>query len=330
MRKRRRNLFTHPCLFPPVVVLSLIFFISVSNNSCRAADGSNIHAAGLTQLTQRSSSQIFQPVSETQEESNTLPFFPGRWFFIVCIGAAVGFLSGMFGKGGSAMTTPALQVFAGVAPFAALTSPLPATLPTTLSASFAYGGKKLVNMPLVGTITLYGVPATIAGAFASDWAGGKFLMFTTAIFIFILGISLISGAMNNTSEAQPSHASAAPPVWKTITVALVAGGLSGLLANSGGVLLGPLFIRFLRVPVKQAMATSLVCAAALAIPGMLAHWYLGHIDWQIVLALTIGAIPFSYLGARVAIFMTSVTLERAFGVMLAALGVYDFLYNVWK
>lgn len=54
-------------------------------------------------------------------------------FIILIIGATVGFLSGLLGKGGSTITTPSLQIFAGITPFAALASPLPATLPTTLS-----------------------------------------------------------------------------------------------------------------------------------------------------------------------------------------------------
>lgn len=70
---------------------------------------------------------------------------------ILVIGGVVGFLSGLLGKGGSAITTPALQIFAGINPFAALASPLPATLPTTLSASVAYSKENLINKRVVIT-----------------------------------------------------------------------------------------------------------------------------------------------------------------------------------
>jgi uncharacterized protein len=243
---------------------------------------------------------------------------------IFLIGALVGFLSGLLGKGGSAITTPALQIFAGVTPFAALASPLPATLSTTLSASVAYMNKNLIHKKVVVISILLGIPATIAGSFYSDWLGGKFLMILTGIFVLSLGISffvfLSPEEMGYTESV---------PVWKISVIALAVGFLSGLLANSGGVLFGPLFIRVLKLPVKQALASSLLIAAGLAVPGTIAHWYLGHIDWWIVLWLSISSIPFSYLGARVAIKMHSQMLEKIFGIVLILFGAFDLWYNIF-
>jgi len=111
---------------------------------------------------------------------------------ISLIGAIVGFLSGLLGKGGSAITTPALQIFAGINPFSALASPLPATLPTTLSASIAYRRENLINKRVVTICILLGIPATFLGSFFSDWLGGYTLMILTGIFVLSLGISFFS------------------------------------------------------------------------------------------------------------------------------------------
>ena len=243
---------------------------------------------------------------------------------IILIGAVVGFLSGLLGKGGSAITTPALQIFAGINPFAALASPLPATLPTTLSASFAYRDKNLINKRVVLISILIGIPATLAGSYYSDWFGGKALMILTALFVLGLGISFF--IFNNDGQ---TRSSAGTPNWKISLVAISVGFLSGLLANSGGVLFGPLFIRFLKLPTKEALASSLLVAAGLAIPGTIAHWYLGHIDWQVVLFLSLSSIPFSYLGARVALQMQNVQLEKVFGIVLIGLGAFDLWYNLF-
>ncbi|MDQ2864248.1 MAG: sulfite exporter TauE/SafE family protein, partial [Bacteroidota bacterium] len=120
------------------------------------------------------------------------------------------------------------------------------------------------------------------------------------------------------------------PRWKITIVAVFVGFLSGLLANSGGVLFGPLFIRYLKMPTKRALATSLIVSAGLAIPGTIAHWYLGHIDWVIVIILSISAIPFSYMGARAAIRLRSDLLEKIFGVMLIFFGAFDLWYTLFK
>ncbi|HXS58326.1 MAG TPA: sulfite exporter TauE/SafE family protein [Hanamia sp.] len=241
---------------------------------------------------------------------------------ILVIGGVVGFLSGLLGKGGSAITTPALQIFAGINPFAALASPLPATLPTTLSASVAYSKENLINKRVVIISILLGIPATFLGSFFSDWLGGNMLMILTAIFVLSLGVSFFlvtpagSVTMNKIS------------FWKIATVALSVGFLSGLLANSGGVLFAPLFIRFFKMPTKQALASSLLVAAGLAIPGTIAHWYLGHINWQVVLLLSVSSIPFSYLGARVALQLQNIVLERIFGIMLIVFGGFDLWYSI--
>jgi uncharacterized membrane protein YfcA len=242
---------------------------------------------------------------------------------ILFIGAVVGFLSGLLGKGGSAITTPALQIFTGISPFAALASPLPATLPTTLSASAAYSKENLINKRVVTVCILLGIPATFLGSFFTDWLGGNMLMILTALFVFTLGISFFF------ITSQPEVAIRNKiPAWKIATVALSVGFLSGMLANSGGVLFGPLFIRFLKMPTKQALASSLTTAAGLAIPGTLAHWYLGHINWQVVLLLSLSSIPFSYLGARLALRLKNLLLERIFGIMLLVFGAFDLWYSI--
>ena len=242
---------------------------------------------------------------------------------ILVIGAVVGFLSGLLGKGGSAITTPALQIFAGIPPFAALASPLPATLPTTLSASLAYSKEKFINKRVVIGCILAGIPATFLGSLFSDLLGGSTLMILTALFVLMLGASFF--LIRSRAEVAAANKI---PAWKIGTVAVSVGFLSGLLANSGGVLFGPLFIRFLKMPVKQALASSLLVAAGLAIPGTVAHWYLGHIDWKVVLLLSASSVPSSYLGARVAIRLRSLVLERIFGIMLVGFGAFDLWYSL--
>lgn len=246
------------------------------------------------------------------------------YLIILLIGGIVGFLSGLLGKGGSAITTPALQIFAGVVPFAALASPLPATLPTTLSASSVYRNKGLVNWRVVSFSILIGIPATLAGSYYTDFFGGNALMVLTALFVLGLGVSFFIIPVK-----KPDASSDAPvPVYKVSIVAVFVGFLSGLLANSGGVLFGPLFIRFLKMPTKQALASSLVVAAGLAIPGTIAHWYLGHIDWMIVLILSVSSIPSSYFGAKLALRLHSQMLENIFGALLIVFGAFDLWYTL--
>jgi uncharacterized membrane protein YfcA len=112
-----------------------------------------------------------------------------------------------------------------------------------------------------------------------------------------------------------------------VLIATGVGIISGLLANAGGFLLAPAYSRFLRQPIKRSFACSLAVSAALAVPGTVVHAYLGHISWTVAGLVALGSVPFSYLGARVAIRSKSSSLERVYGVVLTALGAF-FLFHI--
>jgi len=247
------------------------------------------------------------------------PGSPEYFAAAAAIGAVVGFASGLFGKGGSAVTTPALRVFLDVPRFAALASPLPATIPTTISASLAYRGHGLIDRRAFVVTCAVGLPATILGSLASPFVGGHSLMLMTAVLVMGLGLSVL------VREQEPARPDRPRGRVRLATIGLGVGFLAGLLANTGGVLYAPLFIQWVRMETKRALATSLAVSAVLGVPGAIVHAALGHVDWALVIALSVGSIPSSYLGARLAIRTRSATLLRIYGVTLTALGAYDLL-----
>ncbi len=244
---------------------------------------------------------------------------------LVVIGVLVGFAGGLFGKGGSAVATPLLQL-AGVPAFFAVASPLPATIPGTLLASLAYFKAGLYDRRVVTWSVLAGLPATLLGAWSSEYVGGTGLLLLSNLVIAGLGLSFLLHP--TASRAAPPPRSPATGAWLTAGVGGVVGFLAGLLANAGGFLLAPLYVRVLGLPLKTAFACSLVVSAVLAVPGTAVHVALGHVSWPIVLAFGLGSIPLSYLGARTAVRVEARVLEPIFGlflVVIGALGVADSL-----
>jgi uncharacterized protein len=235
---------------------------------------------------------------------------------ITAIGAAVGFLAGLFGKGGSAIATPLLHAV-GVPAIVAVAAPLPATIPSALVAFSAYWRSHLVDWRLVRWSVAVGIPATVAGAVATRWIGGGLLVTATDVVITVLGVGLLArpGAPREVVREVPGYRT------RMVLVAGVVGLAAGLLANSGGFLLAPLYLTALRMPVKPAFACSLIVAAILAVPGTIVHAALGHIDWTVVALFGMASVPLSYLGARLAVRSNARRLERAYGAMLVVLGV---------
>ena len=233
------------------------------------------------------------------------------------IGLLVGFTGGLFGKGGSAVATPLLQL-AGVPAFFAVASPLPATIPGTLVASIAYLKEGLYDRQVVFWSVLLGLPATVLGAWSSDLVGGTGLLLLSNVVIAGLGISFLVRPTTARAERPPLDLAARR--WRSAAVGVVVGFLAGLLANAGGFLLAPLYARVLRLPLKTAFACSLVASAILAVPGTAVHVALGHVDWGVVVVFGLGSIPLAYLGARTAVRMNIKVLEPIFGVFLLLIG----------
>lgn len=243
------------------------------------------------------------------------------WIVIGLIGVGTGFLAGLFGKGGSAVATPILAAV-GVPPVVAVAAPLPATIPGTLVASRPYARAGMVDRELMRWSLVFGVPATILGAVATRWIDGSALVQATDVLIAAIGIRFLLGPTHDSEVAREvSHRKA-----RTIAIALGVGVVSGLLANSGGSLLAPLFITVMAMPIKQAFGTSLVVASALAIPGTVVHQLLGHLDWAVIAVYGVGSIAMAPLGARVALRTDAMRLERAYGACLAVLGIVFFFW----
>ena len=244
-------------------------------------------------------------------------------------GVVVGFLGGLFGKGGSAVATPLLSLI-GFPGYIAVASPLPATVPGTLIASLAYWRSNLLDWEVFWWSIGVGTPAVIVGSFLSEVTGATPLLVITALLVLGFGLSFlffpaerVLPTVNGTTENAQK-----PSFWRTRLSCVSAGvGLiSGLLANSGGFLFAPSYSRFLRLRIKKAFACSLAVSAALALPGTIIHAYLGHISWPVAGLVAAGAVPFSFLGARLAIRTRSAHLERWYGLALTALGIFFLIH----
>ena len=234
-------------------------------------------------------------------------------FGVALIGLGIGYLSGAFGKGGSALATPLLHVM-GVPAMIAIASPLPATIPTTLIAARAYARAGCVDRRILRLGLPIGIPATIAGALVTRWIPGGPLIIATDVVVIAFGIRIL--LMRNSTAAVDDER------VTTIRVLLVVGVVafvSSMLGNSGGLLLAPLFMSTLGLPIHRAFGTSLVLAAFLAVPGTIVHACLGHIDWTVTLAFGLAAAPAARAGAQLALRTRARSLTLAYGMGITTL-----------
>jgi len=113
--------------------------------------------------------------------------------------------------------------------------------------------------------------------------------------------------------------------WRAAGIGAVAGLLSGLLGIGGGVIMVPAFTELLYMPLKSAIATSLVCVGIFAVPATITHAFLGDVDWRLAALLTIGVVPGARVGASLTIRTAERRLRLAVGVFLALVALVYFV-----
>lgn len=255
----------------------------------------------------------------------------GQFLLVVLAGVVTGILSGLFGVGGAVVSTPAIR-FLGASPLDAVGSTIPSVVPSAISGTIRYARERLIRWRVFAWTAAFGVAAAVGGALLTDVipGDGHPLMLATATLLAFTSFRLAVPQRATARVADPAPGPHVEPAaehatgFRCATVGIAAGGLSGLLGIGGGILLVPAFTSWLRLPLKMAVATSLACVGVLAVPSMVTHAFLGHIDWQYAIPLSIGVIPGAQIGAHLAIRSTERTLRIAVATVLGLIAIVYF------
>jgi uncharacterized protein len=261
---------------------------------------------------------------------------PLRDLLTVGLGVATGILSGLFGVGGGVISQPGMRLL-GLEPLVVIGTALPVIIPGALSGTVRYRHEGLVVWRAVGLTVPIGLAAAVVGSLTSERVPGEghLLQLATAGLLLFSAYRMSQAPPplppeEPRAESDAQDAPSGPPRGegsprRYAGIGLIAGFLSGLLGIGGGVIMVPAFVQLARLEVKSAVATSLVCVGAFAVPGTITHALLGHIDWRVTIALVIGVIPGARIGAAIAIRST----DRRLRVTVASfLGLTATLYAI--
>ena len=244
-----------------------------------------------------------------------------RDFLTVLAGVATGIMSGAFGVGGAVISTPAIRAL-GCSAALAVGTTLPSILPGAVTGSWRYRQGELIQWKVVVFTAPAGIVAAVLGAWVSPRVpgDGHILMVLTALLLMWSAINMIRSVKPRENDEAKTRLRSSQSFLATLT-GVCAGGLSGLLGLGGGIIMVPLFRRWLGLPIKNAVATSLICVGCFAVPGTITHALEGGIDWRFALWLTAGVVVGAPFGSKTALKMSDKKLQRVFGLFLAAVAV---------
>jgi uncharacterized membrane protein YfcA len=249
---------------------------------------------------------------------------PLRDVLTLLLGVVTGVLSALFGVGGAVVSTPGIRGL-GATAIAAVGTTLPSIFPSAVSGTGRYVREQLVDWRIVAYTAPSGIAASVGGSLLSHVipGNGHWLMIATAALLAYTAWRMSHPAtLPELVDDEGARRTIRPAQLAGIGVA--AGGLSGLLGVGGGVVMVPAFAELVRLPLKTAIASSLLCVAAFAVPGTITHWALGDIDWRFAVPLAIGVVPGARLGAALAIRANDVHLRR---VVALFLGLTSVIYG---
>jgi uncharacterized membrane protein YfcA len=230
---------------------------------------------------------------------------------------AIGLSLGLLGGGGSVLTVPVFVYMLGLPAKQAIAMSMPVVGCTSLIGALGHwrAGHVAWRTALAfGATTMLGA---FAGARASVWLTGTQQL-------LLLGAAMAAAALSMLRRTPLSATAVAPAPAAQGTLAavgLAVGVLTGLVGIGGGFLVVPALVLLARVPMAQAIGTSLVVITLNAVMGTAGH--LGHaaFDWETIGWFTACAITGSVAGTRLARRVPPATLRRGFAWFLLAVAV---------
>jgi len=248
-------------------------------------------------------------------------------FIIFGMGAAVGFLSGLFGIGGGFLLTP-LLIFSGIPPVVSVATVAAQVVAASTSGALAYWRRRQVDVRLAAVLTSAGIAGSVLGValFTVLRNLGQLDLIVSLSYVTLLGgvggLMLFESvrAIVNARRGRPAplrrpergfiHSLPLKMRFKRsrlfvsvipiIALGLGTGILGALLGIGGGFIIVPALIYVLRVPGNVVVGTSLIqIVGTMAVATILQAVTNHAVDVILALILMVGGVIGAQFGARI-------------------------------
>ncbi|MDX1913566.1 MAG: sulfite exporter TauE/SafE family protein [Saprospiraceae bacterium] len=248
----------------------------------------------------------------------------------------IGISLGLIGGGGSILTVPVLVYLFGVDPVLATAYSLFIVGATSLAGALPKYREGLVNLK---TAVIFGIPSILAVYATRAWlvpvipdtvfSIGAFVvtkaMLMMGLFAILMVFASISMIRSKKGAADTSNPSTTVQQFNYPMILLegaIVGVLTGLVGAGGGFLIIPALVLFSKLPMKQAVGTSLLIIAAKSLFGFLGDLSQYQLDWLLLGTVTALAVAGIFIGNRLSRSMDGDKLKKAFGWFVLVMGIY--------
>ncbi len=248
----------------------------------------------------------------------------------------IGMVLGLTGTGGAILTVPVLVYLMGFNPVTAAAYSLFIVGTTSTFGTFQNFRKGTVE---IRTGFIYAFPSLI-GVFLSrrfivpalpdvlftisDFTVTKeiFVMVLFAIIMFMSGISMLKPKKkDDDTEDETKESSGSNRIWMFAKV-FFAGIVVGLVGAGGGFLFIPLLIYVAKLPMKKAVATSLLIIAINSLIGFTGDLFTATINWIFLFTFTIFSVMGIFTGIFLSRYFNDAKLKKGFGIFVLTMAAF--------
>ena len=256
-------------------------------------------------------------------------------FFGYFAALLIGVVLGLIGGGGSILTVPMFVYLFAVNPVTATAYSLFVVGLTALVGAFQNMRKGLVDFK---TAIVFSIPAFIAVYLTRRFimpaipdnilAIGDFMLTkNTAIMVFFALIMLLaSWSMFRNKHPEPEPGAAIVYNYPLILIeGFIIGILTGLVGAGGGFLIIPALVLLAKLPMKKAVATSLLIIAVKSLIGFIGDIETMEIDWNFLMVISLLSIIGIFAGVKLSQLIDGKKLKKAFGWFVFIMAIYILL-----
>jgi uncharacterized membrane protein YfcA len=227
----------------------------------------------------------------------------------ITAGFAVGLLVGMTGVGGGSLMTPLLTLLFGVSPSVAVGTDLAFASITKSAGTITHRFNGTVNWAIVRRLCLGALPAALIATLilsqfgALDARIGQVIRYSIAGSVMLTVVALLfRRRMLAWMQAHPER----QLHGRSLNVAtIVAGAVLGTLVTVSSIGAGAvgatlLVMLYPKLTPAEVAGTDIAYAVPLTAIAAAGHWWLGSIDWTLLVTLLIGSLPGITLGSMLA------------------------------
>jgi hypothetical protein len=243
----------------------------------------------------------------------------------------VGISLGLLGGGGSILTVPILVYFLGLSAEISTAYSLFLVGIGALAGSIGYIQSKQLNYKVA---ILFGIPSIISVYSVRKWlmpvipnevlSINDFIISKDLLIMLIFSVVMIIAAFSMIKKSEIKTEKHFKPIVKTMLIlieGIVVGAITGFVGAGGGFLIVPALAVLLRLPIKEAIATSLLIIAIKSLFGFLGDLSNQIINWELLLSLTFITLTGIVLGLFLNKKIHAKNLKHGFGYFILISGI---------